>query len=312
MDTNVQAVALRAQFARIIASADDREVIEFWTAAGEELAEVLTEKELERLEAKANGAQARFNSARAEAAKEAVEKTAKSAPRVFTEEQTRANAARIIAGYDGYEAVAEAMGTELERADGKTLYWVGHTIAEAMKDVRETDGKWIFHSWVRDAMRNVRDLAFSLANKRAEASALYFLAPLLAAWKMLTGERISSEDIKEAELLAKKVKPADEWAPWAKKALERLISQGYWEIDEVLVGDLAREVNDAHYRASAFIDGLLGRIPGAIELHRQRIAREKAEKESARRNRQLERAQLCRSMRGNNPGVEKRGKRKKR
>jgi hypothetical protein len=226
-------------------------------------------------------------------AKEAAEKAAKakSAPRVYTEEETRRNATNVVADYDGFEEAAKAMATNFELADAKKLVWVCQTVADAMKATRD-DGKWLFHGWVRDAMRIVRNRAYEQANEKNTAVAMNFLAPLLAAWKLLAEERISRQDIDTAEKLANRVRPSYEWPVWAKKALEQCICTSHPALFDVLV-DLADEVKSAlpeHRGASALIDGLLERIPGIAEQRRQKIAKEKAVRESKRRARQTSRA----------------------
>lgn len=227
--------------------------------------------------------------ARAEADRQDAEQT--DTPRIFTEEETRANAARVISRYEGFEAVADAMEANLDKVDAKTLVQVGQTIAEAMKATRKNDHKWVFHSWVRDAMRRIRDQAFAMANERAERMVFIFLAPLLNVWRILSAERIASRDLEMAERMFGQARPSDQWAPWALKALERLITASHPDLYEVSV-ELASEIRAglAEYRgASALINGMMARIPGLMDEARKANHRRTEQKNSERRARQLAR-----------------------
>jgi len=299
--TSAQVVAFR-HMADVALAEGDKAIV----ALAEEHAEILEADELEDIAALAADAYDRIqlaNETSENAARNAEQpKTTAPAPRVFTEEQTRANAVRVISNYPAFTDVVDAMETDLTQANEEALTWVGITISDAMKAVRDSDQKWVFHSWVRDAMRIVRDRAFARANEMNVPRVMVFLAPLLWAWEIvMAGEKLSKETFASVELALKRARPSDQWAPWAKKCLEHLISEERSEIAEVLASDLAGEIAEAHADfkgAAVMIDGLQKQIRAGLETCRQNAAKKKAADEVARRARQLERAGKSQAMKG--------------
>lgn len=311
----VLANSFRIQVARIIEGGDTQKAKVFWEAIGtawaRELIEVVPEEQLAQLEALANKANAAEAVVSQQEAEEQLMPTAqaKKPAKVYTEEEARANAARELRkwGYK-FSRVAEAMEADLSEIDGGQAEWFCKVLDRAIFDNAFREG-----SWILKAVCLQRD---RLA-KRAEADekkAFRFLLPLLNAIQRLAAERVSESELQEIEADLSKTWAAEDWHAWAKKALERVIDHD-GSLAETIGEKLATEVNKAHETfcgATVLIDGLRQMAKAGVEKHRQLNAKERAEKDSARHQRQAERAQFCQAMRGSNPGVEKHGKRKKR
>lgn len=326
--TQAQVSALEAQISRM----NDEELVAFYEANHAtfeaEGAEHLIAQAVEahdRLEAARNEAAAEAES-KAEA-QQAVEEI-QEAPRVYTEQQTRTNAARVIRNH-GYEETALALELDLEGATGQELAWVADTIDVAMKATHEKDGKWIFHSWVRDCMRTVKNRAREAAEIAAEDSVdrLFFaFSNSIRKAEEIIGRIKRAPKFVQEKLLAEastSLQRAEgtRWARWSLQALERLIEDGTnSSVSDLLADDaeIAMKVANAPERrkASTIIDAMLNRcretvgsfqiVPGKTERNRM-----KADADRKRAERSARDQAFRESVKGNNPSPPKFGAGKK-
>lgn len=128
-------------------------------------------------------------------------------------------------------------------------------------------------------------------NAEAEGQVLFFLGWLIRAFAALANsKKVSESDLLDAERALERSKPSDEWSTWALKALYRLISASA----ENPVNTLLR--NDEVLRQKcttpvAFVDYLREQIRLGIACQRETNVKAKAQQRTARRDRQLKRAE---------------------
>ena len=282
VDLSVQmekVTAMQAQIARHIKAQKFAEIREIVKSSGL-VQEVIDDFIFQINEAEAAVAEVKKQAA--EAPKPKVEKA--KGKRTYTVEETRRNAAKVVAKYEGFDEARKALETDLpDDIDGREASRIGNVLAEAMKATRPEDGKWVFHSWVRDAMRVHRDTAWKLGS---ESLVMLFLINLLNALKVLSNEKVSNDMLNGAQMNLEKAKPVNEWAPWALSAVDRLIRKGKlhpW---------------DGCNRAEDFIARLHQEVSKGIQHHREENDRRKKAKDSSRRANQVARAEDCRKRSG--------------
>jgi len=295
--TPAQEKAFRSQATRI-AQEGDEAFVRFIEADGnevylecEELADIAAQAAqiYDRLMAREEAERTAKKAAEARQDAEQTEPEAKTEVTEKSEAQANWERRQKIAGIfrvKGFEEAAKAVTTELCHLTGKEAGDVSRTLC------RDIPLAGLF-GWAKHYAYLHANSAKELADGSGERMAMIFIAPLLWVWKTLSaGEELSTRTL---QLVADKfgeARPAEQWAPWALKAMERLIVTSHPDLYEVCI-ELADEVKDGlaeHRGASALINGMMTRVPGLLSEAKKKIAREKAEKESARRARQSERA----------------------
>lgn len=192
----------------------------------------------------------------------------------------RARLAEILRTNEHDEA-AKAVESDIESLNGKQSSQYAKDIRLALKDGGAKLGKedWSKVGWAIYYQAKAR------ADACSEDSVLFFIEPIIRVFLVLTAaEKVSEGILKGAEKTLSLAKPANEWSFWALGAIDRLISSK--EENPINVLPFAR-----HYKADALITRLLGDVRDAINTHREAIRQNKAVGETARRARQLERAQ---------------------
>jgi hypothetical protein len=210
--------------------------------------------------------------------------------KTYTEEESRENTARQLYNWGPrFEDAAKAMDVVLAEADGSTCAWIARVLGWLI-----SSGKLLKGSWMLNAVERQRAMAEAEARNEEEL-AMAFIRPLLMLWTVcllrLNG-KLSKNDLRLMQFDLDRVRPSDKWAAWAKKALERAIRNSHPELYDVSI-EFASEIKEAikeHRAATVLIDCLIARVRALMEEHRQRNARETNAKQSARRSRQLARA----------------------
>lgn len=202
----------------------------------------------------------------------------------------------------------------------KTLDWVYRTIADAMRAVRENDQKWVFHSWVRNAMRTQRDKARGLAQAGSEEKAMVLLNYLeqnvgsvvrMLAFRAGTPEDVKLRLLEKADALLERVY----FPAYVIFAIERLIERAEGGENNCVSAYFRRDAETAEIvygagekkRASALIERLKAPAKEAIAsvhfgpMRSGKTARERAKMaEREPRNRSEEDQQYRARMKGHN------------
>ncbi len=217
---------------------------------------------------------------------------------VFTDEQTRANAIAAVAKMEVYPEVVAALEADLDHTDRKELSDIAHTLGEAMKatwppeDGRK-QGKWVFYGFVRDEMRTVKEKAYELSNVIAEEGVMRFLENLGWAFRMVLTARICKENVGAIRFQLHAARPAEHWAQWSLKAVERMVNNNDTRLVECAGEGFLTHIRSSApegQRAIAFINGLQARVASGLEQFSQDQKKAKTAKEVERRARQLARS----------------------
>lgn len=173
--------------------------------------------------------------------------------------------------------------------------------------------------WVSWEIRNRADNALKAAAE--EEKAFGFLAPQLRDLELLKSDEYISEagskdkpGLQDIERRLRNARPSDEWGFWAKDALERLIKADRGDIAKAVGHELGYEAWKAiasNNGSSVLIDGVHKLVKAGVERHRQANRKAAEIKETARRQRQLDRSLKCQAMKGHNPSADSHKKGKK-